>query len=167
MSRDPTGTITRTPTGRAVVIERTFKAPIEDVWASITEAERLERWIGHWAGEPGVGNVVRFTMSAEEGAEPEEVAILACEPPHIFEADLTQGDGAWHVAVRLEESDGVTTLLFSQSIAAGEESQGMGPGWEYYLDRLVADRADAPMPEWADYYPHQQPHYEAAAAALA
>ena len=166
MSKDPTGTIISTPTGRAVVIERTFRAPIEDVWASITESERLSRWIGHWTGEPGVGNVVRFTMSAEDGAQPEDVTIVACDPPRTLRAHFSQGDGTWHVEVDLAEFDGVTTLLFRQSIAPGEESQGMGPGWEFYLDRLVADHADAPMPDWDDYYPHQQMHYEAAAAAL-
>lgn len=167
MTKDATGTITRTASGRTLVIERTFRATDEDVWASITESPRLERWIGHWTGEPGVGNVVRFTMSAEEGAQPEDVTIVACDPPRTLEVDVAQGDGTWHVRVDLHESDGVTTLLFSQSLAPGEENQGMGPGWEYYLDRLVADRADVPMPAWDDYYPHQQAHYEAAAQTLA
>ena len=26
----------------------TFRAPIEDVWAAVTEPERLARWIGTW-----------------------------------------------------------------------------------------------------------------------
>ena len=35
-----------------VVIERTFRAPVADVWAAVTEPDRLERWIGTWAGDP-------------------------------------------------------------------------------------------------------------------
>jgi len=45
---------TITPTGRRerrgdrdyVVLARAFRAPVEDVWAAVTEPERLERWIG-------------------------------------------------------------------------------------------------------------------------
>ena len=63
---------TRTPTGRRaerdgaqlVVLERTFRAPIDDVWAAVTEPERLERWIGTWDGDPSTGTV-GFRMTAE------------------------------------------------------------------------------------------------------
>ena len=37
MSLRPTGSWTPTPTGGDLVVTRTFRAPIEDVWASITE----------------------------------------------------------------------------------------------------------------------------------
>ncbi|MDQ4052855.1 MAG: polyketide cyclase, partial [Actinomycetota bacterium] len=33
-----------------VVYTRTFRAPIDDVWAAVTEPARLERWIGTWTG---------------------------------------------------------------------------------------------------------------------
>ena len=39
---------------RYVVFERTFRAPIDDVWAAVTEPERLERWIGTWTGDPAL-----------------------------------------------------------------------------------------------------------------
>ena len=35
------------------------------------------------------------------------------------------------------------------------------PGWEYYLDLLVAARDGGPTPEWDDYYPAQKGYYEA------
>ena len=45
-----------------LVLERTFRAPVVDVWAAITEPERLERWIGTWTGDPASGSVlVRMT----------------------------------------------------------------------------------------------------------
>ena len=31
---------------------RTFRAPIEYVWAAVTEPARLARWIGTWTGDP-------------------------------------------------------------------------------------------------------------------
>ncbi len=61
-----------TPTGRRdrhgdrdyLVLERTFAAPVEDVWAAVTEPERLQRWIGTWTGDPASGQVT-FRMTAE------------------------------------------------------------------------------------------------------
>ena len=39
-----------------VVFERTFAAPIADVWAAVTESDRLVRWIGRWTGDPASGS---------------------------------------------------------------------------------------------------------------
>ena len=36
----------------------------------------------------------------------------------------------------------------------------MGPGWDYYLDRLMAAHAGRPMPEWEHYYPALAEHYQ-------
>ena len=38
----------------------------------------------------------------------------------------------------LAEEDGVTTLTFTQRDIDPVEAESVGPGWEYYLDRLVA-----------------------------
>lgn len=37
----------------------------------------------------------------------------------------------------------------------------MGPGWEYYLDRLAAslDGRDVTTVVWEAYWPHQREHY--------
>ena len=45
----PTGRREERRRGRpSLVFERTFRAPIEDVWAAVTESDRLARWIGEW-----------------------------------------------------------------------------------------------------------------------
>lgn len=35
----------------------------------------------------------------------------------------------------------------------------VGPGWKYYLDRLVTARAATPRPSFDAYYPSQREHY--------
>ncbi|WP_211590177.1 hypothetical protein [Microbispora sp. H11081] len=35
----------------------------------------------------------------------------------------------------------------------------IGPGWEYYLDMLVAARDGSPRPDFAAYYPEMRPYY--------
>jgi hypothetical protein len=55
---------------------------------------------------------------------------------------------------------GVTTLRFVQHLEPGAEVGAVGPGWEYYLDMLVASRSGGPLPDFGDYYPSQAAYYE-------
>lgn len=134
---------TITPTGRRerrgdrdyVVLTRAFRAPVEDVWAAVTEPERLERWIGTWTGDPSTGQVA-FRMTAEgEDAEAEIQRIDVCEPPHrLVTRSVTPGpDGTgeieWVLELDLTESDGVTTLTFAQVVHDAEMASTVGPGW--------------------------------------
>ena len=84
----PGGRLVRTAEGLDLVIVRKFNAPIEDVWASITEPERTARWWGPWTGEPGPGRTISYKMAFEGEGPASEMLIEACEPPR-------------HLAVRL------------------------------------------------------------------
>lgn len=141
-----------TRTGDDLVFTRTFRAPIDDVWAACTDPERMERWIGTWTGDPSAGQVV-FRMTAEGDDVPEEVYLVeTCEPPRRFvlrsrDAYPFSPDGSgpqvqWQHTLVLDESDGVTTLRFTQVVPDGQVGADMvasvGPGWDYYLDRLAA-----------------------------
>ena len=161
--------MTTTPTGRSeerdghphVVFERTFRAPIDAVWAAVTEPERLERWIGTWTGDPASGHV-DFRMTAEAEDAPVEVfEIKECEAPRLLVVDSPSDDFVWHLRLELAEADGVTTLTFSQSVPSAEMAESVGPGWEYYLDRLVAAEtgADVAAVDWDSYYPAQSAYY--------
>ncbi|MEJ7800479.1 MAG: SRPBCC domain-containing protein [Ilumatobacter sp.] len=59
-----------TPEGRQLIIERIFRAPIEDVWASLTEPDRVARWYGIIEGDPFPGHTIMVTMTAEEEPRP-------------------------------------------------------------------------------------------------
>ena len=48
----------------------------------------------------------------------------------------------WHLDLHLAEEDGITTLTFTQPGIDPVEAESVGPGWEYYLDRLVAAETD-------------------------
>ncbi len=70
-----------------------------------------------------------------------------------------------HFELRLDlsEEDGVTTLLFAQRMSDPEMASSVGPGWEYYLDRLVAAETggDVADVKWDDYYPALADDYRA------
>ena len=56
----------------------------------------------------------------------------------------------------------MTTLSFSQPELDPVDGESVGPGWEYYLDRLVAAETDgdvAAIDFERDYYPAMADYY--------
>jgi uncharacterized protein YndB with AHSA1/START domain len=162
MNPTPTGRVVRTRRGSDLVLERVFRAPIEDVWASITEPEHTARWIGPWTGRGAPGETVELTMSFEDGATPSQVRIEACEPPRRLLVATDDAAGSWLLEAELSEAGGITTLVFTHHLTDEADATSVGPGWEYYLDLLVAAREGGAEPDFGDYYPAQSAYYEAA-----
>ncbi|MFI6822844.1 SRPBCC family protein [Micromonospora sp. NPDC050187] len=160
MNRLPVGRLFRTDAGSDLVLTRTFRAPVEDVWASVTEPERTARWFGPWEGEPGPGRTVRVQLAYEEGKPWHDLLIEACEPPHRLAVATLAEHGSWRLEMLLVEADGVTELRFVHHLDSEEAIGEVGPGWEYYLDLLVAARDGADLPIFDDYYPAMKPYYD-------
>lgn len=163
MSPTPTGRITCGPSGRDLVLTRSFKAPIEDVWASVTKSERTARWFGSWSGEAGPGRTISFQMTMEGDVPPSEMLIVACEPPRRLEVRASDVSGSWHLELLLSAAGETTELTFIHHLDSEGDVGDIGPGWEYYLDLLDASREGAPKPLWDDYYPAQSGYYREAA----
>ncbi len=163
MNAHPTGRIETRDGQHALVLTRRFKAPIEDVWAAVTEPDRLSRWIGRWQGDPDTGSV-EFFMLFEEGHPGEVMEIRRCEPPHTLHVTSRQGAETWTLAVDLTHTGGVTTLTFTQPGITAEQAPDVGPGWEFYLDRMVdveAGRDPGRRDFGRDYHPALSAHYRA------
>jgi hypothetical protein len=134
----------------------------------------MQRWIGTWSGNPASGEIA-FRMTAEGEDVPEEVYVVEeCAPPRRFtvhsrEAAPFSDDASgprvvWRLTLELSEREGVTTLLFLQDAPDGplgaDVVASVGPGWDYYLDRLAAalrggdlgEVAFAPYLERSEHY---------------
>lgn len=148
----------------AIVLDRRFDAPATQVWAAVTESARLERWIGRWSGDPAEGRVL-FTMTAEGDDVPaEEYAVEECSPPSRLVVRAPGPDGEpWVLTLWLTEDAEGTTLHFAQQLSDAETAASVGPGWEYYLDRLVAAETggDVGAVDFGDYYPALAADYRA------
>lgn len=157
--------MTPTPTGRLfgndLVLTRTFRAPVEDVWASLTDPERTARWFGPWQGDAAPGNTIKVQMVQEEGDPWMDMMIDACEPPRRLAVSSVGEHGGWHMDMTLSENAGVTELRFTQHLDDTAGVGELGPGWEFYLDALVAARDGDPAPDFNDYYPSMKDHFEA------
>ena len=147
--------------GRHVLTQvRTFDAPIEDVWAAVTEPDRLARWIGTWTGDPTQGSVdFRMLFEGDDHAS-EAMEIRVCEPPHRLHLTSRAGEEVWLLELDLTHEDGVTTLTFAQPGITAQNAGGVGPGWDFYLDRLVdAETGADPMLRTWEQYESTGEHY--------
>lgn len=120
-----------------LVLIRTFRAPIDDVWAALTESDRLARWFGSWSGDPATGRV-EVAMIFEGDGPAEDYIIEVCEAPTRLRVhnDNPDAEQVWTLDLRLSHAAGVTTLDFAQVLTDRTIVVHVGPGWEYYLDRL-------------------------------
>lgn len=155
MSPKPTGHVR----GNDLILTRTFKAPIHDVWTSVTDSESTARWIGSWKGEAGPGKTVRLQMLHEQGQPWASVLIEKCEAPRHLAVTTKDEAGEWRLELTLTQTGDTTELRFVHHLTDRRHAGDTGPGWEYYLDKLVAARAGEPQPSFDDYYPAQKAHY--------
>ncbi|MBV1941782.1 SRPBCC family protein [Streptomyces sp. BV286] len=153
-----------TAQGSDLILTRVFRAPIDDVWASVTEPERTARWFGPWEGDAGPGRTIRVRMSFEEGAPWSDARIDVCEAPTRLAVSMSDEAGEWRMELQLSESAGTTELRLVHHLMTTEGVGEVGPGWEYYLDMLGAARDGAKPPSFDDYYPAQRAYFEALAA---
>jgi uncharacterized protein YndB with AHSA1/START domain len=152
------------PTGKLVGndlhLARTFRAPIADVWQSLTAPESTARWFGpwRWVDKAGPGNEITYSMIQEEGA-PESTAIVErCDPPHHL-AITTSGPYSVSYEISLAEAGGTTVMTFVHHLPDLEMVGDFGPGWEFYLDLFVASREGRPFRKFDEYYPAQKQYF--------
>ena len=164
MINPPTGRLVPATDGPDLIVSRTFKAPIDDVWASVTESDRTARWFGAWEGDAAPGRTIRMQMAFEDQSPWFDARIDACEPPRRLALTMLDEAGSQRLELLLSHTDGQTDLQLVHHLDTTEGTGEMGPGWEYYLDMLVASRDGLPTPSFDDYFPAMKPYYEALAA---
>lgn len=155
MSRMPTGHVR----GNELILTRTFRAPIDDVWTSVTDPASTARWIGAWQGDAGPGKTVQLQMVHEQGQPWMSVSIEACEPPRRLIVRTKDESGDWRLELTLTQMGDTTELRFVHHLSDPKLAGDTGPGWEYYLDMLVAAREGQALPSFDEYYPAQKAHY--------
>jgi uncharacterized protein YndB with AHSA1/START domain len=146
--------------GRRLVFRRSWPDPVEDVWAALTDNERLARWIGTYQGERGPGATGTFTM-LHEGEEPADspVTLVECDPPRRLVLEWTAPE-LWRVELDLSTQDGRTVLVFTQAFRADEAVGDVAAGWHWYLDKLTAELRGTPQPtDWDAFFAEVGPAY--------
>ena len=171
MTEDPEnrrGVVTREADGRQrLEFRRSWPDPIDDVWAAVTEPERLARWIGVYAGERGTGGTGSFAMTHEEGGPVgQPMTIRECDPPRRLVVEWVQQESEnWSVTLDLWTEEGRTVLRFVQVLAADVDVVDIATGWHWYLDRLDAAVTGTAVPgDWDAFLAVVGPAYASGAS---
>lgn len=160
MSTSPSATGYLNHSG-AVVFARRLPMSRAQAWAAVTDPARTARWIGPWSGDPASGTV-QLTMTAEEGHPVDGVEVVACEAPGLLVLRIGPDGDGWLLTVRVEGDDDEALISLEQDIADAESASDIGPGWEFYLDRLVeaeAGRDPGALSFQPDYHPGLSGYY--------
>ena len=120
----------------AVVLKRTYDAPVERVWEALTDPAQLLAWFLPISGDLHEGESYQFEGNA--GGR-----ILECDPPRRVRLEWVFGDTPpSEVTATLSESDRGTTVELEHVSSAVEPSAavefalGVGPGWDPALVAL-------------------------------
>jgi uncharacterized protein YndB with AHSA1/START domain len=114
--------------GRQVRLQRTYDAPIDDVWDALTNPERIGRWFLPISGDYRLGGTYQFEGNA--GGE-----IVECSRPNRLKVTWVYGPtpepgAASEVEIRLTPAgDDATLLEFDHTAIVPDEMWDMyGPG---------------------------------------
>lgn len=150
----------------AVRFERLYDATAEELWAALTDPERLAGWLAHVSRFELVpaGDVeIDFGDSEEERVSGR---IRTLEHERVLEYTWTY-PGESESVVRFEivpREHGVLLVLDHRQLS-WEAAAGYGAGWQAHLDVLGAHLSGQTL-AWADRYRELRPHYDEQLAAL-
>jgi len=154
------GTVRTTGGRHDVHFERHFDAPLERLWAAVSEPELLEGWLGGPVDELELaegGNVV--IQIHPKGPATVYEKVIRVEPLKVLE--LTWDVPAWRnvpdffgTTMRWEvrSDDGGSKLLLTHSLPADTawHVHAMLGAWHLHLDSLPATLAGEPIPPFAE-----------------
>ncbi|MBE1878415.1 SRPBCC family protein [Myceligenerans pegani] len=156
----PSGRLVPAADGHDLAFTRTLPGSIQDAWAAVTEPQRTARWIGRWEGTGAIGETVKLQLGFEESAPWANVRITECDAPRRLRVLTMDENGSWDLSLDLTGTGERTELRFVMHRVDPATIGEIGPGWEFYLDQLVASISGSPLPRFDDYFPAQREYFE-------
>lgn len=152
---ESSGRFTETVGGADLTLVRSLALPVDEAWEYLTRPELTEQWFGPWEGDARPGGAVRVRMRFEDHEPAISIRVLECEAPHRLVLKAEDEVGGWHleVLVSADGDDSLVTLVHHLDSDGVDGIGEIGPGWEYYLDLLVAATEGTERPGFDNYYP--------------
>ena len=163
--------------GKGVVrIEDRYATDAVDLWAAITDPQRLARWYGEVEGDLRPGGEYKLFIEAAglHGAGRVEV----CDPPRRLLVVTTETDESWRPgdvsptfdqsieAVLTNEGDTTTLVLEARGMPL-EKIPFYGVGWQLHAEHLAGYLAgNDSIPDEAVRWDDLLPSYQAMAAKI-
>lgn len=127
------GTITKNENGYTATMERNCKHSVEDVWAYLTENDKLKQWFAELNIEQlQVGGIITFDMG--DGSF-EQMEIIALDPLRLLQFTWDRDQ----VRFELQPTEDGCRLLFSEKLTVITEHTPRDlAGWHVCLDAILA-----------------------------
>ena len=140
-----------------VHVEDVYDTSVDDLWAAITEPERLARWIAQVSGDLRVGGGFSVTFTSSwEGVG----AVLACEPPHRLMVSTREESGSETVIEALVSPEGDRARLVVEERGLDVDAAPYhAAGWQVHLEDLGAALAGRPVSDWSARWKQLAPAY--------
>jgi uncharacterized protein YndB with AHSA1/START domain len=144
------GTVTRVDQAHATIrFERRLSAPIERVWAAITDQGQLATWLATSSVDLRAGGRVEHVFDPADPGGQVSGTILRIEPMTVLEYEwrfLGEPDSILRYDL---VADGETTVMtLTHRLLSIDQVSGYGAGWHAYLDALAAVLARTAAPDW-------------------
>jgi uncharacterized protein YndB with AHSA1/START domain len=162
MTDDP-GNLRRDGDRFAVRFERHYPAGPAQVWATLTEPERLRRWLAEVVDgrlEPGGEFTFRWDGDDDQTAR---CRVRLFEPPKVLELSWSfTGEPDSVLRIELAAAGAGTLLVLDHRQLPPDQAAGYGAGWQAHLDAL----ADLDRAGWEARFAEFLPDYRAQLSAL-
>ena len=148
----------RTAAGRGTVhVEDVYDTSVEDLWAAITEPERLARWIAQVSGDLHVGGDFRITFTSSwDGVG----TVLACEPPHrLLVSTREEGGGETEIEALVSAEGDRARLVVEERGLEADAAPYHAAGWQVHLEDLGAALAGRAVSDWSARWQQLAPAY--------
>jgi uncharacterized protein YndB with AHSA1/START domain len=109
-----------------VLLQRTFPASVEQLWAACTENDALSRWLGRIEGDPQSGAFTLVLAGGAAGDVRTRITVLRCEPPNRLDLQWSFEEADSVVSARIEP-DALGARLTLEHYAHIEESGVRSP----------------------------------------
>ncbi|MDU0200811.1 SRPBCC family protein [Paenibacillus sp. MAH-36] len=130
-----------------LILERTLKHPIEDVWAALTESDQLPAW-GPFATDRDLVSTGPVALShvnhAEENVK-RQGEVLTVEAPHLLIFKWGNDILRWELSV----SDNNTILILRHRFTDYQMAPSLAAGWTLCLKGLTGILEGKQMPSMA------------------
>jgi len=155
---DAYGTVAGDVDDRTVHFTRHYAAPIERVWAALTEPERLARWLTDSTVVPGPGGRIAHDFG-DGGICAGDV--LTWQPPHVLEYEWWFPQEG-RTVLRFElaaDPDGGTRLALDHRELPEGPARGYAAGWHAHLEAFAAELGERSRVDWDARFTELLPHY--------
>jgi uncharacterized protein YndB with AHSA1/START domain len=127
--------------GEGIVrMKRRYATDVEDLWAAITQPERLARWYGNVEGDLNVGG--EFTAFVHGSHWEGRGRIDVCRAPSRLEVTMWEAGGAPSIVTAEVTADGDGSVLVIERRGVPlDKAYAYGAGWHVHVEDLSAHLA--------------------------